>query len=106
MLLPSVALYNIKGAQSFAHLRTVKGNLCSFFREACLRLGLVEDDSQYHLAMQEAAVSNSAASLRFLFAVILSWCEPSNPLDIYDSHKESMTNEFLHQQRTQLGIQT
>ena len=96
-------LHNIKGLQSFAHLRTVEGNLCSSFREACLRLGLLEDDNQYHLAMQEAAVSNSAASLCSLFAVILVWCESSNPLDIYEHHKESMAEDFLHQQHTQLG---
>ena len=53
--------------------------------------------------MEEAAVSNSAASLRSLFAVILTWCEPNNPLDIYQHHKESMAENFLHQQRTQLG---
>ena len=96
-------LHNIRGPQSFAHLRTVEGNLCGSFREACLRLGLLEDDNQYHLAMQEAAVSNSASSLRSLFAVILTWCEPGNPLDIYEHHKESMAEDFLHQQRTQLG---
>ena len=81
----------------------MEGNLCSSFREACFRLGLLEDDNQYHLAMQEASVSNSAASLRSLFAVILTWCEPSNPLDIYEQHKESMAEDFLHQQRTRLS---
>ena len=44
-------LHHIRGPQSFAHLRTVEGNLYSSFREACLRLGLFEDDNQYHLAM-------------------------------------------------------
>ena len=53
--------------------------------------------------MQEAAVSNSVPSLRSLFAVILTWCEPSNPLDIYDHHKESIAEDFLHQQCTKLG---
>ena len=99
-------LHNNRGSQSFAQLKTVEGNLCSSFPEACLRLGLLEDDNQYHLAMQEAAVSNSATSLRSLFAVILTWCEPSNPLDIslfYEHCKESMAEEFLHQQRAQLG---
>ena len=96
-------LHHIRGPQSSAELKTVEGHLCSSFREACFRLGLLEDDNQYHLAMQEAAVSNSAASLRSLFAVILTWCEPSNPLDIYDHHKESMAEDFLHQQRTRLG---
>ena len=80
-------LHNIKGSQSFAHLRAVEGNLCSSFHEACLRLGLLEDDNQYHLAMQEAAVSKSATSLRSLFAVILAWCKPSNPLDIYEHQR-------------------
>ena len=84
-------------------MKTVEGNLCSSFREACFRLGLLKDDNQYHLAMQEAAVSNSAASLRSLFAAILTWCKPSNPLDIYDHHKESIAEDFLHQQRTRLG---
>jgi len=67
-----------------------------------LRLGLLEDDNQYHLAMQEASVSNSTSSLRSLFAVILTWCEPSNPLDIYEHHKESMVGDFLRLQCTWL----
>ena len=66
-------------------------------------IGLLEDDNQYHLAMQEASVSNSASSLRSLFAVILTWCEPSNPLDIYEHHKEHMAEDFLHQQCTRLN---
>jgi len=81
----------------------VEGDLCSSFREACLRLGLLEDDNQYHLAMQEASVSNSASSLCSLFAVILTCCEPSNPLEIYEHHKESMAEDFLRLQRTRLG---
>ena len=96
-------LHHIRGPRSFAELKTVEGDLCSSFREACFRLGLLEDDNQYHLAMQEASVSNSASSLRSLFAVILTWCEPSNPLDIYEHHKEHMAEDFLHQQRTRLS---
>ena len=53
--------------------------------------------------MQEALVSNSASSLRSLFAVILTWCEPSNPLDIYEHYKEHMAEDFLHQQCTRLS---
>ena len=84
-------------------LKTVNGDLCSSFREACFKLGLLEDDNQYHLAMEEASVSNSAASLRSLFAVILTWCEPNNPLEIYEHHREAMTEDFLHQHCARLG---
>jgi len=93
-------LHNVKGPQSFAALRTVNGDLCSSFCEACLRMGLFEDDNQYHLVMEEAIVSNSPASIRTLFAMILAWCEPSNPMEIYDNHKEAMAEDFLYQQRT------
>ena len=48
--------------------------------------------------MEEAIFSNSPASICTLFTVILAWCEPSNPLEIYDSHKEAMAEDFLHQQ--------
>ena len=87
---------------SFSELRTVNGDLCSSFREACFKLGLLED-SQYHLAMEEASMGNSPASLRSLFAVILTWCEPSSPLEIYEHHKEAMAEDFLHQHCTRLG---
>ena len=96
-------LHHIRGPQFFAELKTVEGDLWSSFRETSFRLGLLEDDNECHLAMQEAAVSNSAASLCSLFAVILTWCELSNSLEIYEQHKESMAEDSLHQQRTQLG---
>ena len=32
--------------------------------------------------------------------MILAWCEPSNPLEIYDNHKEGMAEDYLHQQCT------
>ena len=35
--------------------------------------------------------------------MILTWCAPSNPLEIYEHHKESVAEDFLLQQRTQLG---
>ena len=89
--------------QYLAHLKTVEGDLCSSFHEACFRLGFLEDDNQYHLAMQEVSISNSAASLRSLFVVILTWCEPSSPLEIYEDHKEAIAEDFLHQHRTRLG---
>ena len=96
-------LHHFRGPQSFSDLRNVNSDLCSSFREACFKLGLLEDDNQYHMGMEEASVSNSAVSLRSLFAVILTWCEPSNPLEIYEHHKETMAEDFLHQYRTTLG---
>ena len=30
-----------------------------------------------------------------LFAVMLTWCEPSNPLDVYEHHKEHMAENSI-----------
>ena len=92
-------LHNVKGPRSFTDLKAVNGDLYNSFHDACLKLELLEDDNQYHLAMEEATGSNSPARVRTLLAVILAWCEPSNPQEIYDNHKEAMVEDFLHQQR-------
>jgi len=97
-------LHNVKGPQLLADLRTVNGDLCTSFHEACLKLGRLEDE-QYHMAMEEALVSNSSGSICTLFAVILAWCDPSNPLEIYENHKKPMAEDFLHQQRILQGFE-
>jgi len=93
-------LHHVKDPRSFAVLWTVDGDLCSSFCEACLKMGLLDDDNQYHFAMEEAIVSDSPASICTLFAVILAWCEPSNPLGIYNNHKEAMAEDFFHEHLT------
>ena len=52
-----------------------------------------------YLGLNGFSSSNSAASLCLLFVMIVTWCEPSSPLDIY---KEAVDEDFLHQQCTQL----
>ena len=48
-------LHHVRGPQSFSDLRTVNVDLCRSFHEACFKLGLLEVDNQYHLAMLEAS---------------------------------------------------
>ena len=38
-------LHEVKGPTSFDDLKTVDGTVCSTYREACLKLGLLEDDT-------------------------------------------------------------
>ena len=67
-----------------------------FFHEACLKLGLLENDNHYYLTMQEASSSNSPSTIRTLFAVILAWCELSNPTELYESFKDAMAEDFSY----------
>ena len=93
----------LRGPRLFSGLRIVNGDLCSSFHEACFKLDLLEDDRQYHLAMQEASLNNSPSGIRGLFSIILAWCEPSNRSELYDTDKNAMAEDFLHYNHSHSG---
>ena len=72
----------------------MNGDLCTSFHEACLKLGLLENNNHYYLAMQQASLSNLPSTICMLFVVILAWCEPSNPSKLYDSFKDAMAEDL------------
>ncbi|XP_044735689.1 uncharacterized protein LOC123297922 [Chrysoperla carnea] len=90
-------LHEIRGPTSFTDLRTVNGYLCQTYREACQRLGLLENDNHWELTLQEATLTASAEQIRELFAIILTTCNPSNPKQLWDSFKRSMSDDILYQ---------
>ena len=94
-------LHTHRGPTSFDDLRTVDGHLCATFHEACQRRGLLENDEHWNLTLQEAAATGSAFKLRSLFALIISTCSPSNPLLLWENHKESLAEDILHQAQHQ-----
>ena len=63
-----VLLSHVRGATSFDALKTVNGNPCSSFREACEHLGLIEHDRTLDDCMTEAATFQMPSALRRLFA--------------------------------------
>jgi hypothetical protein len=44
----------IKGATSYEHLRTVDGIEHDTFKDACIAMGLLADDNEWHQALEEA----------------------------------------------------
>ena len=47
-------LLNCRGAKSFDELKNLNGIQYMTFSEACLALGLIDDDEEWSRAMQEA----------------------------------------------------
>ncbi|CAF5011350.1 unnamed protein product, partial [Rotaria sp. Silwood1] len=62
-------------------------------------MGLLEDDAQWDATMAEAATVQSPARLRNLFVILLLTCGPSNPGQLWESYKESLTEDILIQAR-------
>ncbi len=46
----------VKGATSYEHLRTVDGREHDTFKDACIAMGLLEDDNEWDQALEEAGV--------------------------------------------------
>lgn len=92
-------LHTVRGPTSFEEIRTIDGVACQTYREACQKLGLLENDQHWDTTMQEAAFSSMPQQMRTLFAIILTTCAPSNPRELWEKYKESLSEDILRQAR-------
>nr|XP_033797247.1 uncharacterized protein LOC117359137 [Geotrypetes seraphini] len=88
-------LHSVRGPRSFAEIRTVNGNICQTFREACQKLGLLEGDQHWNDTLREAELISLPQQFRNLFAIILTTCSPSNPNSLWEKYKEALSEDLL-----------
>ncbi|CAI9744069.1 Hypothetical predicted protein [Octopus vulgaris] len=84
----------VTGPKSFADLRTVDGIICATYREACLRRGLLLNDDHLHRTLAEASNCKLPWQMRRLFCSILIHCNPSNPLNLWESFRQSLSKDI------------
>jgi hypothetical protein len=84
----------VKGATSYEHLWTVDGTEHDTFKDACIAMGLLADDNEWHQALEEAGLWALGQQLRDLFAFILMFCEVMNPRQVWDAHWESLSDDI------------
>ena len=65
------------------------------FSEACLALGLIDDDEKWSRAMQEAVSWMMPGSIRLLFVCILIHCQPVHPDELWENFKDALSEDFL-----------
>jgi hypothetical protein len=46
----------VQGATSYEHLRTMDGTEHNTFKDACITMGLLANDNEWHQALEEASV--------------------------------------------------
>ena len=119
-------LNEVAGPTSFADLKTVNGILHESFRAACRSRGLLgnyseecingliecldyltilylsDDDSYLNEAMVESSLYDVASKMRRLFVMILAHCNPSDPKQLWDNHKQDMASDILHRKKLQI----
>ena len=88
-----------RGARSFEEVRTVGGEVRATFRDACLALGLLRDDNQWHETMTTANEHMRPPDLRGLFVTILEFNSPSDPPRLLEAFRDAMTEDFARNMR-------
>ncbi|GBP88960.1 hypothetical protein EVAR_87732_1 [Eumeta japonica] len=85
----------IQGPTNFLDLKqlTVK-NLKLFDKR--VKLGLLEDDNHWDATMEEAVLCRSPSQIRELFALLITTCGLSNPLQLWDKYKTALSEDILH----------
>ncbi|KAF0712114.1 Uncharacterized protein FWK35_00023214 [Aphis craccivora] len=94
-----ILLHNVIGPMSFGYLKTVNGITYKSYREACQQLGLLKDDKHWGDALAEANETKKSSSIRSLFSIIFTSCNPSDPKSLWEKYKKTMnyTDEIFNE---------
>ncbi len=89
-------LLHVRGATSFASLRTVNGVEHNTFRAACEELGLLEHDAELIGAMRDCSHVMSADAVRRLFVCIIMNFTVSDPHGLFEDFEDSMSEDYAY----------
>ncbi|PIA57160.1 hypothetical protein AQUCO_00600115v1 [Aquilegia coerulea] len=76
----------VQGCPSFEALKQVDGICYPTYKDACIALGLLEDDQEYSICLAEASIIQTGYQLRRLFAILLTECSPLHPASLWDQY--------------------
>ena len=81
---------------SFQNLRTVSESILPTFHNACLRLELLQTNHHWVATMREAPLSASPNALRYLFAVLLAFCDVADRAALWTQFRTYLTEDIRH----------
>ncbi|MFY7752452.1 MAG: hypothetical protein ACOVQU_11725, partial [Exiguobacterium acetylicum] len=86
------------GARSFSELKILPNGLTvTTYQEVCRQLGLLQEDGEWHQALEEASFMQMPHMIRELFCLILQWCNPSDPTALFETFKSAMSEDYEQQ---------
>ncbi|XP_060878261.1 uncharacterized protein LOC132950734 [Metopolophium dirhodum] len=83
-------LHHVRSPTSFECLKTVNGVIKETYQAAFHARGLLENDDHWENTLREASLSQCLIKMRELFVVILLFCQPSEPLKLWDNFKDDL----------------
>ena len=87
-------LLHVRGPMSYDDLRTYNGVTYGTFQEACIAQGLIDNDQEWDRALTEALLLLMPRQCRQLLVTILTHCQPTEPLALWENHKEGLSEDY------------
>lgn len=85
-----------KGCTSFEDVRTIFGQVHPTYRSACNALKIIDDDTEWLIAFNEASIWATPLQLRNLFCSLLLFCEVTDPKLLWDEAYEKMSDDYIY----------
>jgi len=86
----------VEGGKSWEHLRTWNGQAFATFKEACMTRGLLEDDHEWRICLEEVIAMQSGIACRRLLTVILLTDEVAESHVLWDQFKAGLCDDVKH----------
>jgi hypothetical protein len=94
-----ILLKNLIGKQSFKDIRTVDNVTYLSNREACLKLGLLHNDSHWEDCLNDAVDVKMPYAIRDLFCTIIYSGDVADPIKLFNRFKDDMKEDFDRRRR-------
>ena len=91
------------GATSFSDMKVLNGTEYSIYKDVCLEMGLLEDDGEWLISMEEVSKYGVSGQIRATFAIILQYCQPTKPRILHDKFISFMSEDFIHKMKKEGG---
>ena len=91
-------LFHVTEAKSFEDLLILpSGKICTSYKQVCNEIGLLNDDQEYNRILEEAAQTKMCHSIREMYVSILMFCQPTDPLHLFNTFWPTWTDDITHQ---------
>lgn len=95
-------LYHVPGAKDFRDLRIVNGDEQPTYQAAARLLGLLSGQQEWNDCLEQATHYQMPYAMRQLFAIILAFCSPGDPLELWVQHRDALAEDFRQAARAEL----
>ncbi|KAL6567653.1 hypothetical protein OROGR_001321 [Orobanche gracilis] len=94
-----ILLNHVRGPKCYNDIKTFDGILSPTFKDACFARGLIDDEKEYILAIEEASVWGTGTYLRRLFCTLLVSKSMRRPEHVWENTWKHLSDDILHKQR-------